>query len=93
MRIIGTIDHPSLKITVFKMDNRLTLKFETSEFEQSYKFRLTNQLHNFEDVQRLVDSAFIEGVIENFKAQQHTRVQAMDRFIQQAPEDEFDVIV
>lgn len=93
MRIIGNIEHPVLKITVFKMDMRITVKFEDANFEQGFKFRMSDQLAHFEDVKRLVDEKFITDVIESLKAQQHTRISAMDRFIQLNPDDEFDVIV
>ncbi|MFT5165593.1 MAG: hypothetical protein ACI8P3_000821 [Saprospiraceae bacterium] len=93
MRIIGDIAHPTLKITVFKMDTRITVKFENAQFEQSYKFRMTNQLSHLEDVKKLVDEKFIEGVLENFKNQLHTKVQAMDRFIEFDEEEEFEDIV
>jgi len=62
MRIIGTIPHPDFKITVFKMDNRLSVKFERGLNEQTYKFRTNNELQNFEDMQRLVDADFVASV-------------------------------
>ena len=93
MRIIGYIDHSFLKITVFKMDTRITVKFETPEFEQAYKFRMTDQLNHLEDVQQLVDEEFINTVLENMKAQNRTKVRAMDRFIQTNTTDEFDTII
>lgn len=93
MRIIGNIDHSFLKITVFKMDTRITVKFETPEFEQAYKFRMTDQLDNLEDVKRLIDAPFISDVLENMKSQNRTKAQAMDRFIQVDTSDEFDTII
>ena len=50
MRVIGNIDHPILKITAFKMDNKLSIKFESGLFEQTYKFRESEQLRLKEDV-------------------------------------------
>lgn len=93
MRIIGHIEHPGLKITVFKMDTRITVKFEDAQFEQSYKFRMSNTLNHVSHVQQLVDEKFIAAVLENFKAQYHTKVQAMERFNTISGEEEFDVIV
>ena len=37
MRIIGQIEHPDLKITVFKSDNRISVKFENEGYEQIFK--------------------------------------------------------
>lgn len=93
MRIIGYIEHPSLKITVFKMDTRITVKFENAHYEQAFKFRMTNQLSNVQDVQRLVDDKFLEGVQQQFKLMNGTKVQAMDRFMVKDVDDEFDVII
>jgi len=93
MRIIGEIAHPNLKITVFKMDTRITVKFENAHFEQAYKFRMTDQLSSIDDVKRLVDPFFVNQVIENFKGQHRTGVQAMDRFVVQGRDDEFEQIV
>jgi hypothetical protein len=93
MRIIGYIEHPSLKITIFKMDTKITVKFENAQFEQAYKFRMTNELSGTKDVQKLVDEKFIEGVLQQFKLMNGTTVQAMERFVEVDLDDEFDVII
>ncbi len=93
MRILGYIEHPALKITVFKMDTRITVKFETALHEQSYKFRVSDQINHIEHVKKLVDKKFIEGVLDNFKMQHRTQSQAMERFIEFDEEEEFDDIV
>ncbi len=67
MRIIGYLGHPGLKTTVFKMDNRLSVKFETGLYEQTYKFREGEGADTLEDVQRLVDEGFFSGVLELFQ--------------------------
>ncbi|MEK7256255.1 MAG: hypothetical protein AAB316_15995 [Bacteroidota bacterium] len=64
MRIIGSIPHPTLKITVFKMDNRLSIKFEAGMYEQTYKFRESTDLQDFAGAQRLVDEPFLRFVLE-----------------------------
>lgn len=76
MRIIGHIEHPHLKITVFKMDNRLSVKFENALYEQTFKFGLDERLESFEDVQKLVDAAFIEQILANFQRMHQTRMAA-----------------
>jgi hypothetical protein len=50
MRIIGNIDHPELKITIFKNDNRISVKLESGLYEQTYKFRDGEGIENAEDV-------------------------------------------
>ena len=59
MRIIGTIPHPILKITVFKNEGRVSLKMETALNEIIYKFRPNEFPETFEEVQQLMDNDFI----------------------------------
>ena len=37
MRIVGDIEHPRLKITVFKNDGRFSLKFENGKYKIAEK--------------------------------------------------------
>ena len=93
MRIIGHIEHPILKITAFKMDNKLSVKFESSLFEQTYKFRESEQLSTFEDMQTLVDESFIAGVIDELKTMNQLKNKALSRFIIKNDEEEFEDII
>lgn len=62
MRIVGYIEHPSLKITVFQMDNKWSIKFENGQYEQVYKFRSGEGVDKLQDAQELVNQDFIEQV-------------------------------
>ena len=93
MRVIGNIDHPILKITAFKMDNKLSIKFESGLFEQTYKIRESEQLSTFEDLQNLVDEGFINDVIEELKKMNQIKKSAFSRYLTQAEEDEFEDII
>ena len=92
MRIIGHIDHASLKITVFKMDNKLSVKFETGLYEQTFKFRESNELYDFASMQQLVDEQLIGEVIENFAKMHRSKNEALGRFLPKA-EAEFEEII
>lgn len=81
MRIIGHIDHPSLKITVFKMDNKLSVKFETGLYEQTFKFRESDELNDFSAMQKLVDERMLEEVLENFAMMHRSKNEALGRFL------------
>ncbi|MEY3367986.1 MAG: hypothetical protein RI973_1141 [Bacteroidota bacterium] len=87
MRIIGNIEHPGLKITVFKMDNKLSVKFETGLYEQTYKFRESEYLKEFADMQRLVDEEFIQCVEARFASMHQEKNEAMLRFLPPARMD------
>ena len=93
MRVIGNIDHPILKITAFKMDNKLSIKFESGLFEQTYKIRESEQLSTFEDLQNLVDEGFINDVMEELKKMNQIKKSAFSRYLTQAEEDEFEDII
>ena len=92
MRIIGQIDHPNLKITVFKMDNKLSVKFESGLYEQTYKFREGEELNSFESVQKLVDQPFTDFVLEEFSKMHRAKNEALRRFLPQTGE-EFETII
>ena len=94
MRIIGYVEHPSLKITVFHMNNRISVQFETGTYSQIYKFRESDQLKNIQQVQALVDESFIQSVQENFVAMHKTQNAAMSKFLTvEGQEDEFEEII
>ena len=93
MRIIGHIDHPILKITVFKMDNKLSIKMETGLYEQTYKFRESDEISQFEDIQALVDEHFINTVLAEMSSMHQIKMAALDRFLPTKEADEFDEII
>lgn len=93
MRIAGTIDHPVLKITVFRNDDRLSLKLESGLYEQTYKFRDGEGISSVEDVYRFVDEAFLRQVSDAMQQMHQTRMAALTRCTPVAEQDEFDVIL
>jgi len=93
MRIIGYIEHPVMKITVFKDNGKLSAKFETGLFEQTYKFREMDTIKTLVDVQGLVDDAFQARVMENFQTMNKLRNEALDRFLPKLEEEDFEEII
>lgn len=93
MRIVGTIDHPVLKITIFRNDDRLSLKLESGLYEQTYKFRDGEGVSSVEDVYRFVDEEFIAKVSEAIQQMHQTRIAALARCAPATEQDEFDVIL
>jgi hypothetical protein len=92
MRIVGEIDHPRLKISIFKNDGKFSLKFEGNLLEQTYKFRDDDRLGSVEDVKRIVDAPFIEKIEEILRGMKIAQVAAMERAFP-IEEEEFDVIL
>lgn len=93
MRIIGNIEHPILKITVFKMENRISVKFESGLYEQTYKFRSGEGIESFEDVEKVVDATFKAQVLQHLNLMHEIKNQAISRNIVQEDEEEFDTII
>ncbi len=93
MRILGYLDHPILKITVFKTDTRLSIKFENNNFEQTYKFRPTEQTNSLKELQKLVDETFINQVMVNFQQMDQDFSAAIQRNFPEAEDDDFPEII
>ncbi len=79
MRIIGNIEHPHLKITVFKMDNRISVKFENALYEQTFKLGQDDRLGSLEAIQQWVDAALLEQVSTVFQQMHQARMAALSR--------------
>lgn len=94
MRILGHIDHPQLKITVFKMDNRISVKFESPLYEQTYKLGQDDRLNTLEAITNLIDPEFIHRVQETMQQMHRTRLEALPRAFPLAHEsDTFEEII
>lgn len=87
MRILGYIDHPQLKITVFKMDNRISIKFENARYEQTYKFDLDERIDGLDAVRHFVDADFLTSVQIQMQQMHRTQLDAFARHFP-APEGE-----
>ncbi len=91
MRIIGSIDHPTLKISVFRNDNRISIKFENAQYEQIFKMK--ESIIGVEDAQRFADAEFCKNVETHFIAMHQNKIAALQRFLPQNQEDEFEEII
>ena len=93
MRILGYLDHPVLKITVFKTDTRLSIKFENGDFEQTYKFRPTEQTNSLKEINRLLDDEFLEQVRARFEQMKQDFNAGFARNFAPPEDDEFPSII
>ena len=93
MRIIGYIEHPNLKITVFKMDNKTSIKFETGMYEQTYKFREMDELNNMEKIKEMVNNSFVKNVLTEFQKMHQFKNSALSNISQKEAEEEFEEII
>lgn len=93
MRIIGYIEHPVLKITIFKTDTRLSVKFEKGFLEQTFKFRKVNGLEGITEIRQLIGGKFLENVEEQFRQMELLHEAAISKHFPPEPKDEFDDII
>ena len=93
MRIIGHIEHPILKITVFKMNEKLSIKFESGLYEQTYKLRSMDNISGMQDIEKMVDEPFLQAVMNGLKDMHLIQQAALERFLPDEDEDEFDDII
>lgn len=93
MRIIGYIDHDYLKITVFKMDDKISMKFESGMYEQTYKFRSGEGVETMEDAQKFASPAVMAQVEQILGTMHQTRLAGLVSLNPLTEEDFFDEIV
>ncbi len=92
MRIIGEIPHPIYKITVFKMNERLSVKIEDKLLEQIYKFRDGSGINTTSDIVELLDEVFLQQVDTTFKAMSQTYQAGLESRSDDEDEFEIDII-
>lgn len=93
MRIIGQIDHPSLKISVFKNEGRTSVKFETSLYEQTFKMGDDERFATLEGIAQWADKALIEQVMDGFRQMHAARLESMNRNYPASAEFVFETII
>jgi hypothetical protein len=94
MRIIGYIEHPVLKISVFKMEHKFSVQFESGFAEQIYKFRQDDNIQHLKDIQNLIDEAFIQKVESILQIMHQERSDLLERTFPQTIDNEsFEEII
>ncbi len=93
MRIIGEIQHPTLKITIFKMGERTSVKFENERYEQTYKLGTDERFTKPEAIEQWADVQFLEKVQQTFQQMHQAQMSAMSRFFPVESENLFEEII
>ncbi len=65
MRIIDSIPHPSITISIFQMNDKFIVKFEAGPMEQAFKF-YTEEVKSVDGLKKIIDDTFIETVRTRF---------------------------
>ncbi|MES2837105.1 MAG: hypothetical protein V4667_06265 [Bacteroidota bacterium] len=67
MRVIGEINHPSCKISIFYMNQKYIVKVEKDTYEQTYKLSEFDYLiKDVEDLKKLINEDFIQKCLNSF---------------------------
>jgi hypothetical protein len=65
MRIIDSIPHPSITISIFQMNDKYMVKFEAGPMEQIFKFKTTD-VKSLDHLKQMISEEFIETVRTRF---------------------------
>ena len=65
MRIIDTIPHPSIQISIFQMNDKYLVKFEAAMMEQVFKFDTTD-IKSVDALKQIINADFIDVVRKRF---------------------------
>ncbi len=80
MRVVAELPHPDCKITIFSMNNKYIIKFEQGTIEQTYKLAEMDILNGIDGVFEIIDEAFIQSVVANFKLMRAEFISAYNRY-------------
>jgi hypothetical protein len=65
MRIIDTIPHPALQISIFQMNDKYLVKFEAAMMEQVFKFDIAD-VKSIDALKQIITPDFIDVVRKRF---------------------------
>lgn len=65
MRIIDTIPHESMTISIFQMNDKFQVRFEAGPMEQTFKFQLS-EIKSLENLKLHINAEFIEKTRARF---------------------------
>ena len=78
MRVIATIPHEEMKITVFSWNSKYLIKLEKGGFEQTYKIPELDFVDDAE-LEKMLDEEFKEKVVDIFQTMMQTWREAKER--------------
>lgn len=65
MRIIDSIPHESMTISIFQMNDKYQVRFEAGPMEQLFKFTV-EEVKNVENLKKIINPEFIETTRKRF---------------------------
>jgi len=92
LRIIADIAHPRMKITVFQMNGKISIKFEKHLIEHIIKLRDGSPLNELEKLQSSLSDEVLLN-IEKAIEQQHQMRGTLEIALQEDDLEQFDEII
>ena len=65
MRIVDSIPHESMTISIFQMNDKYQVRFEAGPMEQLFKFKV-EEVKSLENLKTIITSDFIEATRKRF---------------------------
>ncbi len=65
MRVIDTIPHESMSITIMQMNDKYQVRFEAGPMEQIFKYSV-EEVGNLEGLKKRINTAFINSTRKRF---------------------------
>jgi len=91
MRIIGEIPHATFKITVLKMNERVTIQIEDRLVSQSFVFRDGSGIKDLASAEQLLTFEFMQKVTSRFESMNKDYAEALEK-LKEDQFDQFDII-
>lgn len=92
MRIVDQIEHPIFKISIFKNDNRYSVKLENAHFEQTYKMKEIDHPDPVGFIRTIVSPEFCRQA-EAIAAQMHKNYLQSTAILAKNDEEYFEEII
>jgi hypothetical protein len=92
MRIIGEFDSDNVKVTVFSMNSRISVKFERDLMEQTYKFRDGSPVRTLENVMQFCSPEIMTEINQLFEKMHQIRGTGLSSLVEES-ENNFDFIL
>ena len=91
MRIIGEIQHPRYKISVLKMNEKVTLQIEDRLVTQSYAFRDGSGVKDLASAEKILTSEFLQKIEMRFSQMHADYLEALEKMNTEELDD-FEII-
>ncbi|MFZ1705807.1 MAG: hypothetical protein WAT79_15785 [Saprospiraceae bacterium] len=93
MRIISEMDKEGLKITIFIMNGKISIKFERDLLEQTYKFRDGSQVVDLESAIAYIDAELLKEIRTIFSSMSELRYQKSKSLLTSDDTSSYDYII